>query len=156
MNDYDPYGPQRSNIFRHAGFRVGIVGAIIMIVVHLFALLINHGNTSWDLYVWFLQLIVYFFAAQSAAQQHYNARERSPEALRGVIGAGVGAALTISFLLWLYIILRGVLRDALGITINVEPISLFCIIVLDVLLALGLGALGGKIVANKYKNFTGY
>lgn len=156
MNDYDPYNPQRGNIFRHAGFRVGAVGAILMIVIHLFTLLINRGDTSWDLYVWFLQLIVYFFAAQSAAQRHYNAQERSTEPLRGVVGAGVGAALTISFLLWFYIVLRGVFRDAFGITIIVEPISLFCMVVVDVLLALGLGSLGGRMVANKYKNFTGY
>ena len=138
----------------NAGFRVGLIGAVIMIVVHLFLLLINQGETKGDLLAWLLQLVVYFFASQSAAQQQYNALERSYEPLRGVQAAGVGAALTISFLVWVYIILRGVFRDAFGITIMVNPVGLYCMVVLDVLLALGLGSLGGHLVVKKYENFT--
>lgn len=138
----------------NAGFRVGMIGAVIMIVVHLFLLLINQGETNGDLLAWLLQLVVYFFAAQSAAQQQYDAQERSYEPLRGVQAAGVGAALTISFLVWVYIILRGVFRDAFGITIDMNPVWLYCMVVLDVLLALGLGSWGGHLVVKKYENFT--
>lgn len=159
MSAHDPndfYGRGRSNIFRHAGFRYGAVGGIIMIGVHLFLLLINQGTNRGDVLAWIIQLAVYFFIARSAAERHHSAQIDDPEHLRGVVGAGVGAAVVTSVIVWLFIVLRGIFRDALGITVIVEPISLFCIIVFDVLLALGIGAWNGNAVKNRYRGFTGY
>ncbi len=154
MNNLDPDSPKRKTM--HAGFRVGFIAAAIMVAVHLFLLLIFRGENRGDLLAWGIQLFVYFFGSQVAAQQHYNSQERDPDALRGVRAAGVGAALTTSFCIWVYIILRGVFRDALGIIVLVEPFSLFCMIIADVLLAIGLGTWGGRIVEKKYKGFEGY
>jgi hypothetical protein len=153
---HDPDQPHRSNPLGHAGVRVGAVGGIIMIGVHLFLLLINGGENRGDVLAWLIQLAVYFFAARIAAEQHYNSQRDDVEHLRGVRGAGVGAALVTSFIIWLFIIFRGVFRDALGITVIAEPISLFCLVVFDVLLAWGLGAWGGGLIVKKYGAFTNY
>lgn len=154
MNFDDFDRSRRNNLFRHAGFRVGIVGGLIIVGVHLFLLLINRGTNNGDVLAWLLQLAVYFFLSRAAAEQHYQAQRDEVEPLRGVRGAGVGAALVTSLCGWLFIILRGVFRDALGITVIVEPVSLYCLIVLDVLFALGLGAWGGGAVEKKYRTFS--
>lgn len=152
MNDpMDPYGPRRRNIFQHAGFRVGAVGGLIMIAVHLFLLAINRGTNGGDGLAGLLQLGVYFFIAHNAAEQHHNVQRDSVDHLRGVQGAGVGAAVTTSILVWIYIIVRGVFRDAFGVTVIVEPVSLCFVIAFDVLAAIGIGSLGGGLVARKHR-----
>jgi hypothetical protein len=153
MNDYslDPNQPKRSKI--HAGFLVGLIAAAIMVVVQLFFLLIFRGTNNGDWIALGIQLFVYFFASQAAAQRHYdtNISTNNIEPLAGVRAAGIGAAITTSLIMWFYIFVRGIVRDALGIQILIEPISLFFMIVVDVLLAIGLGAWGGTIVVNRYK-----
>jgi len=153
MNDYslDPIPSKRRKI--HAGFLVGMIAAMIMVAVQLFFLLIFLNTNNGDLIALGIQLVVYFLASQIAAQRHYdgNVSTNNIEPLAGVRAAGIGAAITTSLIMWGYIIVRGVVRDAMGITVTVEPFSLFCMIVVDVLLAIALGAWGGTIVVNKYK-----
>jgi hypothetical protein len=151
MNDYSfsPEGPKRKKI--NAGFLVGMIAAALMIFVQLFFLLIFKGNNTGDWIALILQLVVYFFASQAAAQRHYNSQEREIDSLRGVRAAGIGAAVTTSLIMWVYIFVRGIVRDAMGISISIEPFSLFCMVVVDVLLAIGIGAWGGSIVEKKYK-----
>jgi hypothetical protein len=67
-----------------------------------------------------------------------------------VKAAGLGAGLTASVLVWVYIIIRGVVRDAFGISIIVEPFSLCVGIFMDVVIAIALGAWGGNSIAKKY------
>lgn len=153
MNDYS-FDPKRKKM--HAGIAVGLVGVVVMIAVHLVLLLIFQGRTGGDWIAHGIQLLVYFFASQVAAQNHYNGQERSPEALRGVKGAGIGAAITTSLLIWLFIVIRDIVLDAMGITPFIEVVTTFCIVVADVLLAIALGSWGGAIVEKKYKTFDGY
>ncbi|MBM4424665.1 MAG: hypothetical protein FJ030_14980 [Chloroflexi bacterium] len=156
MTPYDPFSPRRRNIFQHAGFRMGAVGGVIMIAVHLFLLAINRGTNNGDVLAGLLQLVVYFFIAHNAAEQHHATQLDSVDHLRGVQGAGVGAAVTTSILVWIYIVVRGIFRDAFGITVIVEPVSLCFTIFIDVLLALGIGSLGGGLVAKKYRGNTNF
>jgi len=153
MNDYSLGSTQKKV---HAGIVAGLVGALVMIAVHLVLLLIFHGHIHGDWIAHGIQLIVYFFVSQVAAQNHYNGQERSPEALRGVRGAGIGAAITTSILMWLFIVIRDIILDAVGLTPFIEVISTFCIVVIDVLLALAIGSWGGSIVEKKYKIFDDY
>lgn len=149
----DPYAPGRSNIFRHPGFRFGFFGALTAIFINLILLLINRGDTRGDLLSWIVQLFLYFFFARAAAQNQYNhnVRQGILEHLHGIQAAGVGAALVTSILVWIYIIIRGIVRDAFGIFIIVEPFSLFCLIVIDVLLALGIGTWAGSTMVGRYR-----
>lgn len=155
MNDpyKDPLASRRGNIFLNPGFRFGFIGALVAISINFMLILIYSGDTRGDGIAWFLQLIVYFFVSRGAAESQYNSNIRwgGMEQLRGVQAAGLGAGLTASVLIWVYIIIRGIIRDAFGIIIIVEPISLFCFILVDVLIAMGLGAWGGKVVSNKYR-----
>lgn len=153
MNDFgDPYAPKKNNIFLHAGFRFGLIGAVIAISINLALILIYSGDTRGDGIAWLFQLVIYFFISRSAAESQYNGNIRGGgfEHLRGVKGAGLGAGLITSVLVWAYIIIRGVIRDAFGIFILVEPFSLCIFIFTDVLIAIGLGAWGGASVAKKY------
>jgi len=59
-------------------------------------------------------------------------------------------------MLWAYIFVRGILRDAVGIFVLVDPIGLGCFIVLDVVLAMAIGRWGAQTITNKYKTFQGY
>lgn len=149
MNDYDPHGYRRKRGL-HPSLKAGLVGGAVAISVNLMLFLINAGETNGDILAWLVALAVYFFAARNAAQMQYDARRDELDACRGVVGAGVGAAYITSALTWVYIIVRGVVRDAFGIFIVMDPFSAFCTIVIDVMVAGGLGAWGGRTIYNKY------
>jgi len=118
--------------------------------IHLILLLVFQGTNQGDFLAWGIQLFIYFFIGRAAAQKHYDDQIDQLEALSGVQGAGTGAALVTSILVWVFIILRGIVRDAVGFMVLVDPIGLFCIVVIDVLIALGLGSWAGKAIVRKY------
>jgi len=158
MSRYDSFDPnesRRGNIFLNPGFRFGLFGALLMILVNLLLLLIFSGDTIGDLVSWFIQLFIYFLFARTAAESQYrkNADRGDFEHLRGVQAAGIGSALVTSILMWIYIIIRGIVRDAFGIFIIAEPISLFCLVIIDILIAMGIGAWGGNTIAGKYRAY---
>ncbi|GAB4539574.1 MAG: hypothetical protein Fur002_04960 [Anaerolineales bacterium] len=157
MSDYfdDPYARKKSI---HPGFQYGFIGALISISVNLILLLINSGDQRGDSLAWFIQLIVYVFVSRSAAEAQYQSNQRRGdfEHLRGVKAAGLGAGLTTSILTWIYIIIRGIVRDSMGIFVLMEPFSFACLIVVDVILAMALGAWGGSAVAKKYDVDSSY
>ncbi len=127
-----------------------------MVVIHLFLLLIFRGTNGGDILAWFLAWFVYFMVGRMAAQAQYNNQRDETYHLRGVESAGMGAALVAGVIIWGYIIVRGIFRDAIGITIIVDPVGLFCAILADILIAMGLGSLGGKTIANKYRIHDNY
>lgn len=149
MSDYYDFEEDKKSI--HAGFRYGFTGGIIMVVVHLILLLIFQGSNSGDWIAFLLGWIVYFFLGQSAAETQYEQQKESLDATRGVRAAGVGAALVTSIIVWIYIIIRGIVRDAFGVFVLAEPISLFCAITVEVLIAMAIGSWSGGIIEKKYK-----
>lgn len=136
---------------KNAGFQVGLIGGIIMIVTSLAVFFMNGADTDGDTLVWLIQLVAYIFLARYAASRQAEIQKNTFEPSRGVQGAGVGAALTTSVIMWIFIILRGLVRDAMGMIIVIEPVSFCGWIVLDVILALGIGALTGGSIANQVK-----
>jgi len=149
MSDYYDFEEDKKNI--HAGFRYGFIGGAIMIVAHLILLLIFQGGSGGDWIAFLLAWIVYFFLGQSAAEAQYEQQKESLDATRGVRAAGVGAALVTSLIVWIYVIIRGIVRDAFGVFILAEPISLFCAITLEVLIAMAIGSWSGGMVEKRYK-----
>jgi hypothetical protein len=145
----DPYASRNRNI--NEGFRVGLIGGIVSALMHLLLPLFSGGAVWGELLAWLIQWLLYLLVARSAAQRQYDKQQLQINPLDGVIGAGVGAALITSILTWLFILIRAVVIKATGDFVIVEPISLYCIVVLDVLVALGLGGVGGRSVANKYR-----
>lgn len=134
------------------GFKVGIVGGIGFSILNLLLFFMSGGNTGFDFPVWLLQVISYFFLGTLAARRQLEKQIHTYEALRGVKGAGVGAPLVTSLVVWLYIIVRGVVRDAIGIFIAVEPFSLCAVIFIDVFLALFLGQIAGERIDREYSH----
>lgn len=151
MSDYYEYeNESQNNIFSHSGFQYGFVGGSVMIFIHIMLLLIFQGTNKGDLFAWFLAWFVYYFIGRAAAQNHYESQRESLNPTRGVQAAGTGAAMITSVLIWGYIIVRGIFRDALGVFIVVEPVGLFCTILIDILIAIGLGSWAGKSIEKKY------
>ena len=142
---YDMRPQKRMN----TGFSTGLVGGLIMILVSLAVFFMLGGETDGDVFVWLLQLAVYFFVGRAAAGRQAEAQRQTYEPGRGVVGAGVGAPLTVSGMMWLFIIIRGIVRDAMGMTIQMEPVSFCGWIIVDVLLAIGIGGWTGRSVFNQ-------
>jgi len=139
---YDTRPKKRMN----AGFTVGLLAGLVMIIVSLAVFFMRGSETDGDVFVWLLQLAVYFFAGRMAADRQAEAQRHTYEPGRGVVGAGVGAPLTVSGMMWVFIIIRGLVRDAMGMTILMEPVTFCGWIILDVLLALGIGGWAGRAV----------
>jgi hypothetical protein len=158
MDDFsDPYHPRRSNIFLNPGFRQGAVGGIIMVTIHLLFLLILAGDIGNRGYVpaSIIQVVVYIFLSRAAAevQHRENVCRGDFDHLKGVAGAGIGAPMIISFIVWLFKIILAIVRDAFGVLIIVEP-YLPCFIAVDVLLAIGIGAWAGNSIVRKYSAYA--
>jgi hypothetical protein len=136
----------------NAGFRVGLIGGFVMILTSLAVFFMNGADTDGDLLVWFIQLVVYVFLGRLAAQSQAETQLHTYEPTRGVQGAGVGASLTTSIIMWIFIIFRGIVRDAMGMFITIEPVSFCGWIVLDVLLALGIGSWAGHSVVRQHQS----
>lgn len=153
MNDFDPQ-PSRSNIFAHTGFRLGLVGILIMALVRGFFLLLQPQKVDGNLLTWLIQWGLYLILARIAAEQHYETRQGSLEALSGVRGAGVGAAFVTCVGVWILIILTALVMDANEVQIVMEPFSVCGWMFLDGLLALGLGSWSAGRVTKKYQTFT--
>jgi hypothetical protein len=149
---YDPIGARRrTNIFQHAGFQYGFIGGVVMWGIRLVLLLLFGGTNHGDILALIFQIFVYIFIGKAAAQKHYVLQRNEVNATRGVKGAGTGAALITSVLSWLFIIVRSVVRDAFGYVVLVDPVGLFCLMVVDVLIAMGIGSWAGKSVEKKYQ-----
>lgn len=146
----DDFGKERRGLFSHPGFQVGLIGGILLMAINLLLFLLNRGDTLADGLVWIFQVIAYFFLARAAAHRQAELRMRTYEPTRGITGAAVGAALTTSIFMWLYIIVRALVRDALGMFIIVEPLSLCFWIFIDVVIALVIGNAVGRSVEKHY------
>lgn len=148
----DPYNERRSsNIFRHAGFQVGAMGGVILGIIH-WALLLTI-NVDW--LAWVVHPFMYFMLARAAAEQHHRAQQDLVDHLRGVQGAGVGAALVTSIVTWVFVVMFFIFGDTLGANVVISPINMYCGVVIDVLIALALGAWGGSRVVRKHQGYSG-
>jgi hypothetical protein len=127
-----------------------------MVAVHLILLLLNQGENRGDVLAWLIQVGVYFFLSGSAAEQHYRAQQNNMSPLHGVKGAAVGANLVTSAIVWAYIIVRGIVRDAVGIFVFVEPISLCLVIAFDVVVAFAIGIWRGSAAENRHGGHLNY
>lgn len=151
MNIYEPESQNRSNIFRHTGFQVGLVGGTIMTFVSLAIFFINGTETDGDLLVWLIQLVVYVFLARTAANRQSEMQTRNYEPTRGVQGAAVGAPLTTSLMMWLFIVARWLVLDGMGATVDIQPFNLCGWVILDVVIALAIGAVAGRAVVKQHE-----
>ncbi len=122
---------------RNAGFRLGLVGGLVVAGANaVLGLALQNWDTA-DLTAWLLGWVVVFIVARQAAEQQYRAQRAELAPGRHVRGAAVGAALITVLLLWLFVFGRDVVRD--------EP-GLFTVfscarVPFDVALALGIGHL---------------
>ena len=157
MNDFnsrfDGDSKNKRSIFANAGFRVGIIGGLFIVFLHLINLIVFRSRNSFsDLIIWLVQLISYFFIGKAAAQKHYDRSLDGYSDLQSVQSAGTGGPLVTSFTVWIFIIIRGILLDAFGFFVIMNPVGLFCYIFTDVLIALGIGSLAGKSVVKNFDN----
>lgn len=142
--DFEPPKP------RNMGFQVGLWGILLIACINLFVFFLNGADSHGDFLVWLLQLVMYYFLGRLAAKRQIELQRHTYEPSRGVIGAGIGAALVTSLGMWIYLILRDVMRSAFGVPIFFWP-PLFCgWLMIDVLLALGIGRLAALSIYKEY------
>lgn len=149
MNEYQENRRQKRNIFRNPGFRFGMIGGLVLILIHIAFQLISQRAAGLYIIAWVFGLIIYLIISRAAAQAQYNANRHELEPIRGVVGAGVGAALVASLITWGFFILRWIFLDMEGHTILVEPLVMVCALPIDVIIAMGIGALSGNSVARR-------
>jgi len=153
--DYDLYNEHTSNQPKvNAGFRVGLICGLILGILHIvIAILLSSVFPLLTSVLWLVKLFIYYMGGRTAAQMQYDSQRDSLNMLRGVQSAGMGAAMVTSILSWILIFVGAILGNLSGKVVLFEPISLCISIFLDVLIAIGLGSLGGKQIADRYKVF---
>jgi hypothetical protein len=131
---------------RNSGFGVGLVVGSIIVFVHITFILINDYRTSADLFIWIFQLISYYIAGYVSAKRQFENNIDDIDVGEHIPGAARGAALIISLLVWLYIIIRSLLINDAGMFFGFGILGSMGFLILDVMIALGLGSIAGKQV----------
>ena len=129
--------------------RIGIAAGIGLILLHVMAWLITQDVGSGDVLGWLISWPVLFMAARAAATRQREAQNSAIEPLQGTQAAGIGAALITVFILWTFIIIRNLAGGGDPLT-NVWGILRLPV---DLFMALGLGAWGGRL--RSFDNFNG-
>ena len=144
MIDYDQL-PKRSHV--NYGFKFGGIGFLVLTTVYITALL-TFQSTKPDFVLWFFQLFVYYIMGNQAAAAQSEKQRNTLEQNQGVAAAAIGAAMVMSIGIWIFKILRDVY---FGI---VNPYGILLMIVwvlVDVPIAIGIGAAAGRSKTSVYK-----
>jgi hypothetical protein len=135
---------------RNAGITVGIIASVIFLIIHVLIDMVNEGGTQGDFVLWFFQLLSYFFIGMIAGSSQHKNHADSNDPLYGIKEAGRGAAILISAILWVYIIIRSIALDDSGLFNSFGILFTLLFAVFDFLMALALGTFGAGIIHKKY------
>jgi len=136
----------------HAGFKYGFIGGALLVMMHIILLVLFDGEVTGDWIAFLIALFVYFFIGRAAAESARRGSRYQISLKPDLMGAGVGAGLVSSIIVWIFIILRGIVRDAMGITIAVDPIGLCVLMLVDIGLSMALGGLGARSVKQQHRS----
>ena len=56
----------------HTGFRLGLVGGVVMVAVHIFMLLIFQATNQGDVLAWMIGWFVYYFIGRAAGNAQFR------------------------------------------------------------------------------------
>ena len=143
---------------QNTGVLYGFIGGFFLWTMYLVMMLLTHfdPNNKGDILVNILSLPLFYLLARLAAEAQYNQQRNSLNSAQGVQGAGVGAALISCALGWAFIYLRAILRDAIGIQIIIDPISLCLVTVVNFVLAIGIGKFAGSQIEKSHTYHDSY
>jgi hypothetical protein len=141
------YGQTRKT---NPGFRFGLIGGLIL--GFLFFIQIILKKNVFDIPIIIISIPVYFLLGRSAAMAQYEVQRESFESVGSVQSTGMGAALTAVVIVWLAIIIRAIIRDAMGVQILTDPVSLCLDFGASGGSATLMGSLGGKSVVKQYSS----
>ena len=148
----------------NAGLKMGFIGGVIMVFLYIFNMFIlvpifTNGQMlgytwSTEMIIWVIECFLFYFLAHSSAEQQYQHQviDDPSEPYAGVQSAAMGATLLTWLIGWLFIGARAVLQDANGYLVMVEPVSLFCALLITGILVISIGAAVGSSVVHKYQN----
>jgi hypothetical protein len=134
----------------NAGVAVGFIASIIIVIIHVLIDMVNEGSSQGDFVLWFFQLLVYFFIGIIAGSNQYKKQINAMDSLQGIKEAGRGAAIIVSVILWVYIIVRSIALDDAGLFSSLGILFTLLFAIFDFILAMGLGTLGATIIHKKY------
>jgi hypothetical protein len=139
----DPYYGRRRSRRGSVPLRVGLITSGLVILTQLMLAIIGRENAlpaasgiAVLLFKWFL----YVIATRVAARQQFQInQQQSLEPMVGVRGAAVGTAYIVATLSWIGAIVAALIFDTVGF-IAVNPVALFCAVVIDFVLAGAIAA----------------
>lgn len=149
----------------HASFRYGLAGGVALVLLHLISTLFftstatqpiggfNPMGAAGDWIMMFIQGLFYIGFARAAANAQYRFQvENVEEPLAGVQSEGMGAALVICVISWVFMIIRWFVMDAsANHEVIADPLSLACNMGISGMLALALGGWSASRVVKKYR-----
>lgn len=134
----------------NSGITVGIIVSIIVLLIHVLIDMVNEGGSQGDFVLWFFQLLVYFFIGIIAGSNQHKKQINANDPLQGIKEAGRGAAIILSLIMWVYIIIRSIALDDSGLFNSFGIVFSLLFAIFDFIMAIGLGTLGATIIHKKY------
>lgn len=142
---------QGRGIWSEPGLKVGVGAGILFGAVQIY---MAHATAGVHYWLYPLQWFGYLVAARIAAEMKYRAQQDDLDALVGVRLAGTGAAMVSSLLVWVMLMTYWLGVDLMPRnSVLFNPVLFFGLVVVDVLLAIGVGTYGGTMIEFKHRNF---
>lgn len=153
MADWNYSSPKKQP---NPAFKIGLISGLVMAGMYTLLYFLAGMSTRLDIIAWIIQLAVYFFSARSASQKMYQQQMDGYEPLNNVQASGTGAAIVICLVIWAYFLIRSLVMSAFEVYIIDGPFLLCGAVIFDMLIAIGLGSLGGNSVVKQYRINSDY
>jgi hypothetical protein len=140
----------------NASLSGGLIGFLIMVGAHLFAIFLGGGYNRWDFVVWLIQLAVYAFIANYAGEKQYQHTKDTYRSIKGVASAAAGAPVITSLMVWVFLLVRFFFLESYGRLVYLRGITIIFWIVVDVIMAFVIGNIVGKNVEKRHESFMSW
>lgn len=131
------------------GLVTGLVISFILVIIHILIEVINYGSTKADFFLWFIQILLYFFGGMIAASNQMKVQHLSANPTEGIVNAARGSGMVIFFILWIYIIIRSIVLDDSGLFAGMGIVFSLGFGFVDLVLAIALGSFSGNQIRKK-------
>ncbi|MEA5078535.1 MAG: hypothetical protein VB013_08185 [Anaerolineaceae bacterium] len=131
------------------GISTGIVIVVLLLLIHILVDVLNNGNSRADFFLWFIQVLLYFFGGLIAASSQFIAQHDLPDPTEGIANASRGSALIVFAVMWCYFVIRSIAIDDAGMFAGMGLVFSIFFGMADLVIALVLGSISGSIIRKK-------
>jgi hypothetical protein len=137
---------------RNAGVRNALFAFIVIMVLHIFALMINNGYHNWDYGIWIIQILLYIIIANAAASKQDFINRENTSAPCAESSAALTATMMTSLMVWGGLIVRHFVLNYYSIILFLRGVSVFFWVLVDFSLAIIIGRIVGRNHETKYSD----